>query len=181
MGQYEDVELGELYYNRFRYYDSGSGTYISQDPIGLSGGLALYGYVHDSNSWVDVFGLSVAQIYNITAHGSQPTPRSPFQSHHIVQDEWAKAWAKTQGVDYSSKTAPSILLDATPDANQHAVVTAGQNARRDTRVAAGKGKWSTSLEQELKYAKADLAAAGVPKKEIDKAMKETKKYFKACR
>mgnify|MGYP000116638392 CR=1 FL=1 len=51
MGQYEDEELGGLYYNRFRYYDSGSGTYISQDPIGLAGGFGLYAYVLDSNSW----------------------------------------------------------------------------------------------------------------------------------
>ena len=36
-GQYEDIETG-LYYNRFRYYDSRTGNYISQDPIGLSGG-----------------------------------------------------------------------------------------------------------------------------------------------
>jgi RHS repeat-associated protein len=39
-GQYEDREIG-LYYNRFRYYDPTLGQYISQDPIGLSGGLAL--------------------------------------------------------------------------------------------------------------------------------------------
>ncbi|WP_454986631.1 RHS repeat-associated core domain-containing protein [Capnocytophaga bilenii] len=49
-GQYEDIETG-LYYNRFRYYSPESGTYISQDPIGLLGGKALYGYVHDSNGW----------------------------------------------------------------------------------------------------------------------------------
>ena len=57
MGQYEDEELGGLYYNRFRYYDSGSGTYISQDPIGLEGGGNFYAYVADCNSWVDPFGL----------------------------------------------------------------------------------------------------------------------------
>ena len=57
MGQYEDGELGGLYYNRFRYYDSGSGVYLSQDPIGLAGGMALYGYVFDSNGWVDPLGL----------------------------------------------------------------------------------------------------------------------------
>ncbi|MFK8295830.1 RHS repeat domain-containing protein [Capnocytophaga canimorsus] len=56
LGQYEDVETG-LYYNRFRYYDPNTGNYISQDPIGLKGGLAFYGYVHDVNSWVDIFGL----------------------------------------------------------------------------------------------------------------------------
>lgn len=57
MGQYEDAELGGVYYNRFRYYDSGSGVYLSQDPIGLSSGqFNLYAYVEDVNSWVDVFG-----------------------------------------------------------------------------------------------------------------------------
>ncbi|CEN46911.1 conserved hypothetical protein [Capnocytophaga canimorsus] len=57
LGQYEDVETG-LYYNRFRYYDPNSGLYISQDPIGLAGGLAFYAYVHDVNGWVDIFGLT---------------------------------------------------------------------------------------------------------------------------
>ena len=56
-GQYEDDETG-LYYNRFRYYSPDSGTYISQDPIGLQGGLNQYAYVHDTNDWVDVFGLA---------------------------------------------------------------------------------------------------------------------------
>lgn len=58
MGQYEDPDLGGVYYNRFRYYDSLAGVYMSQDPIGLHGGANLYGYVHDSNRWTDVFGLS---------------------------------------------------------------------------------------------------------------------------
>jgi RHS repeat-associated protein len=55
-GQYEDVETG-LYYNRFRYYDPILGQYVSADPIGVHGGLKLYKYVKDSNSWIDVFGL----------------------------------------------------------------------------------------------------------------------------
>jgi RHS repeat-associated protein len=55
-GQYEDVETG-LYYNRFRYYDAEAGRYTSPDPIGLAGGIALYGYVHDPNRSVDVLGL----------------------------------------------------------------------------------------------------------------------------
>jgi RHS repeat-associated protein len=56
-GQYYDEETG-LAYNRFRYYDSGTGAYISQDPIGLAGNNpTLYAYVSDSNGWVDVFGL----------------------------------------------------------------------------------------------------------------------------
>ncbi|MBC9130861.1 hypothetical protein FcAc13_06005 [Frischella sp. Ac13] len=53
----EDVETG-LYYNRFRYYDNNTGTYISQDPIGLAGNNPnFYAYVSDSNTMVDPFGL----------------------------------------------------------------------------------------------------------------------------
>ena len=65
LGQYEDEET-ELYYNRFRYYDYNIGNYISQDPIGILGGNVFYGYVHDSNYWVDIFGLSelVYQLLN---------------------------------------------------------------------------------------------------------------------
>ena len=55
-GQYEDIETG-LYYNRFRYYDSRTGNYISQDPIKLLGGLSLYSYVENTNTFIDEFGL----------------------------------------------------------------------------------------------------------------------------
>ena len=55
---YDDIDTG-LYYNRFRYYDPGIGQYIQQDPIGLAGGNpTLYGYVADTNAWIDPFGLS---------------------------------------------------------------------------------------------------------------------------
>ena len=57
LGQYEDEETG-LYYNRFRYYSPEIGGYLSQDPIGLAGNNpTLYGYVHDANCMVDIFGL----------------------------------------------------------------------------------------------------------------------------
>ena len=56
-GQYYDRETG-LAYNRFRYYSPKMGVYVSQDPIGLGGGiLNLYGYVDDTNVWIDSFGL----------------------------------------------------------------------------------------------------------------------------
>ncbi|MCS3868601.1 RHS repeat-associated protein [Chryseobacterium ginsenosidimutans] len=56
-GQYFDPEI-DLSYNRFRYYDRYSGVYISQDPIGLMGGLAFYSYVDDVNLLIDPFGLA---------------------------------------------------------------------------------------------------------------------------
>jgi RHS repeat-associated protein len=59
-GQYEDYETS-LYYNQFRYYAPDAGRYITQDPIGLDGGLNLYGYASPNPiHWIDPFGLSVA-------------------------------------------------------------------------------------------------------------------------
>lgn len=51
---------GGLYYNRFRYYDSFQGSYISQDPIGLMAGFRLYSYVKNSANYVDTLGLHEA-------------------------------------------------------------------------------------------------------------------------
>ena len=68
-GQYEDAETG-LYYNRFRYYSPDEGVYISQDPIRLLGGNNLYGYINDTNSYIDILGLAGnggAYIFDVTA------------------------------------------------------------------------------------------------------------------
>ncbi len=56
-GQYFDEET-DLCYNRFRYYSPDTGLYISQDPIGLAGGLSLYGHVNDCNFEMDPYGES---------------------------------------------------------------------------------------------------------------------------
>lgn len=64
-GQYYDPET-ELCYNRFRYYSPDTGSYISQDPIGLRGNNPnFYAYVHDVNRWIDPFGLTGELVYQL--------------------------------------------------------------------------------------------------------------------
>lgn len=55
-GQYEDVETG-LYYNRYRYFDSCCGMFVSHDPIGLAGGINTYQYALNTIKWIDPLGL----------------------------------------------------------------------------------------------------------------------------
>lgn len=80
-GQYWDVETG-LCYNRFRYYNPETGTYICTDPAGLLGGLELYNYVYDPNIWIDFFGLN-GVIWNNgwrTTNGKFGSPQGPGKS-----------------------------------------------------------------------------------------------------
>jgi RHS repeat-associated protein len=59
-GQWYDAETG-LHYNRHRYYDPSVGQFISQDPIGIEGGLNLYRYAPNPLNFVDLFGLTVCE------------------------------------------------------------------------------------------------------------------------
>ncbi|OCG46643.1 hypothetical protein A9G35_04690 [Gilliamella sp. Choc5-1] len=56
-GQYYDEETG-LHYNLNRYYDPFTGRYITQDPLGILGGLNSYQYAgSDPINWIDPLGL----------------------------------------------------------------------------------------------------------------------------
>ena len=55
-GQSLDTETG-LHYNRFRYYDSDVGMFISRDPIGLMGGSNVFQYAPNPIEWIDPWGL----------------------------------------------------------------------------------------------------------------------------
>jgi RHS repeat-associated protein len=57
-GQYLDHQTG-LHYNNQRYYDPDSGRFLTQDPIGLAGGINLYRYAPNPGRWVDPLGLAV--------------------------------------------------------------------------------------------------------------------------
>ncbi|MFJ1382450.1 DUF6531 domain-containing protein [Capnocytophaga canimorsus] len=107
LGQYEDVETG-LYYNRFRYYDCNTGTYISQDPIGLAGNNPnIYAYVFDSNTEVDVFGL-FGDEFDVGLHKDLLLNKNnpDLRSHHVGQ----KAIMKDLVANYDEMKAPAILV-----------------------------------------------------------------------
>lgn len=104
LGQYEDEELNGLYYNRFRYYDSEQGNYISKDPIDLEGGIELYNFVHDTNSWIDEFGLSKTPTRTLQKNwlkyvGARHT--NP-DIHHGFPEEYASRFKNAADIDVNN-------------------------------------------------------------------------------
>jgi RHS repeat-associated protein len=82
-GQYCDLETG-LHYNRFRYYDPDIGRYLSQDPVGLLGGMNPYGYGFNPVMYIDPLGL--LGFAALGTHGDLKKVGNGFQSHHLNQD-----------------------------------------------------------------------------------------------
>lgn len=80
-GQWEDEESG-LYYNRFRYYDSEAGQYLTPDPIGLRGGINNYAYVPNPLKYIDPLGLCKTDVENKNPFGTyrpdRPLPRDKY-------------------------------------------------------------------------------------------------------
>jgi RHS repeat-associated protein len=64
-GQYLDRETG-LHYNTFRFYDPDVGRFTTPDPIGLAGGINLYGYAPNPVGWVDPWGWSCTRVRHYT-------------------------------------------------------------------------------------------------------------------
>ncbi|MCI0613364.1 hypothetical protein L0244_10265, partial [bacterium] len=56
-GQWRDDE-NNLAYNRFRYYDSETGHFICEDPLGLLGGINLFLFAQNPINWIDPLGLT---------------------------------------------------------------------------------------------------------------------------
>lgn len=53
------TDTNDLLYMRARYYQPSTGRFINKDPIGLAGGMNLYGYVGGNPvNWIDPIGLA---------------------------------------------------------------------------------------------------------------------------
>lgn len=89
-GQYFDTESG-LHYNRHRYYNPGTGRFLTPDPIKLVGGLNGYQYVPNPTGWVDPLGLNCTP-------GQCPDAEPPKWTENSVFNKYPKKTViKTSG------------------------------------------------------------------------------------
>nr|WP_089119623.1 RHS repeat-associated core domain-containing protein [Cellulophaga lytica] len=171
-------------YNRFRYYSPDSGTYISQDPIGLRGSNPnFYAYVPDSNSWIDPFGLDCSKKFKTNDIGKH-SDLSPgknrlkghknikednfVQFHHFIQQKWVKE--NMPNASKVNKNSSAILLESA-SGMPHAKISAAQRARRAV------GGYGNSLKNEFNTAYKEMIDSGVPSDVAKNLAKKAYKYF----
>jgi RHS repeat-associated protein len=108
-GQYFDDETG-FHYNRYRYYNPRTGQYISQDPIGLLGGVNHYRYAPNPTGWIDPYGLtckegSAAAVQSSASLGDLQAPQVAKKLYEV---ESAKSGSQPE----SPASLPKSYIEA---------------------------------------------------------------------
>jgi uncharacterized protein RhaS with RHS repeats len=159
------------------------GRFITQDPIGLLGGDNLYQYAPSPIGWVDPWGWICNRpggyiAGDVDSHGSlspnlnraighKNTREDKFvQSHHFIQDEWAKR----NILGYQRNKAPAVLLKSS-SGEPHAIISSSQRSRRRATGFTG------SLKDEFGISYREMIDAGVEKDVAKKAASRSYKYF----
>lgn len=118
--------------------------------------------------------------FNKTHKDSLPKPKGDgpnggkLQSHHGLQQEWAKNNLSQYG--YNFKLAPTITIE-TGKGLPHTTITNAQSARRNERMALGVGKWSTTLQEELQFMVGDLTNAGFSRNTTSQVLEQQYKML----
>ena len=98
--QYFDEETG-LHYNLMRYYEPEAGRFVNQDPIGLLGGINLYQFSPNVQTWIDPLGLNaklseMAQsVHNLAGGLKTPDARAIEKSTVAIFEVELKNGSKT--------------------------------------------------------------------------------------
>ncbi|VAW71421.1 Rhs-family protein, partial [hydrothermal vent metagenome] len=118
-GQYFDEETG-LHYNRHRYYNPGTGQFISQDPIGLLGGVNNYQYAPNPVGWTDPLGLCKDDValepgVIFAGHGAVEagTFEMPVGSSLTIYSELGATITEDLGVAIETGKVPDELFSRT--------------------------------------------------------------------
>ncbi|WP_437967869.1 RHS repeat-associated core domain-containing protein [Sorangium sp. So ce260] len=100
-GHWYEPETG-LHYNRWRYFDPASATYLSPEPLGLEGGLEAYGYVNGQPlAAIDADGLMRSMV----------TPRrgaGPTQTGYSARDPRTPLTEPGSGEPYQRQLHPAV-------------------------------------------------------------------------
>jgi len=184
-GQYFDAETG-LHYNRHRYYDPETARFVTQDPIGLDGGVNLYQYAPNPMGWIDPLGLATnGQLgtYKDLAKG-KVNNGDQLEAHELVRNEALEQMgcgAKTKtGNPKRHPDNPSIALDLLThdDVHRH------ENALAQRHLGLGVNQFQFGnngkpSKQQMDVWQGALRKSGISATDAKKLRKMSNKFLKS--
>ena len=146
-GQYFDNQSG-LHYNHFRYYDPETGRFISQDPIGLLGGINHYQYAPNHINWIDPLGLCAkedgdsyeARKAALAKSNGAMTTLDAFSEEHATGAPWDKAAVDENWIKDRQELHKRIIDTAMTEVLAKTQVLVGPPAIHAMRGNTGAGK-----------------------------------------
>lgn len=180
-GQYADSTTG-LHYNTFRYYDPDVGRYISQDPIGLSGGLNLYAYTPNSTGWMDPRGLAaLGQIGTYASLNGGSNVGDGLQAHELVRHEYLQQMGLAGETRLGDN--PSIALDLDHHTRGPLRDTRGiggahyHEAKIRSSYGLGPHEFHPQVKVELDITQGALRKAGMPASHVRRLRKQSNSFL----
>ncbi|WP_414928939.1 RHS repeat domain-containing protein, partial [Pseudomonas sp. IT-P74] len=180
-GQYFDDETG-LHYNTFRYYDPEVGRFVTQDPIGLLGGVNLYQYAPSAIGWIDPLGL--ATLFELGTYGELNGGThigDGMQAHELLRHEYlVQQNLAEKGTRLSGN--PSIALDLDHHTRGPLKDTRGVGGAHwhETQIRGsqglGRNEFAPSLKRELDITSGALRKSGVPSSRVKQLKRIAKKF-----
>jgi RHS repeat-associated protein len=160
--KYQDDETDLLYYG-FRYYTASSGRWLSRDPLGEAGGLALYSFVeNDPANVVDVRGLwkkaAAASNGHVWEAEEGDTLAKLARLYGASPDDWPCLWpdAGTKDHGYPNNIHPCDKYDAS-----NLAVPAPRSTTLHVGVAQDLALGAESVLGKLQLMHADMVASAI--------------------
>jgi RHS repeat-associated protein len=152
----DKVGTSGLMYRRNRYYDPGTGRFTQEDPIGVAGGLNLYGFAKgDPVTYRDPYGLKADSVI---LHGSPAWTKIMEDGFHYLADQ--HPWFRTAYNAIASSSEANVHIfqqECHGGMNSCQFMTNRRTARIELGPRASARTMTRSLGHEFMHAAGDLS------------------------
>ena len=96
----------------FRFYDAEAGRFITQDPVGLAGGLNLYQYGPNPQNWVDPLGWTCSTALTVSKPKALSSPGLSSAEKTFLEKQFMK---KKNALNRAAKRGELVWSPGTHD------------------------------------------------------------------